>query len=54
MIKYFKAPDIEEQIKKISAKLEFPHDVTRIPCVRSKGSKSKYTLARCHTISRAV
>jgi predicted metallopeptidase len=54
MIKYSRAPEIEEQIREISEKLLLSHDVSRIPCVRSTGSKSRYILARCHTMSRAV
>jgi predicted metallopeptidase len=54
MIKYFKAPDINEQIKDITEKLGIKYDLSRIPCVRSRGSASRYILARCHTISRAV
>ena len=54
MIKYFRSHYIENQIKKISQKLNLPHDINKIPCIRSKGSKSKYIIARCHTISKAV
>lgn len=53
-MRYDKAPDVEALIKEISGKLGIKHDTSRIACVRSTGSKSKYTLARCHTISRAV
>ena len=31
-----------------------PHDISRVVCIRSVGSKSRRTLARCHSISRAV
>ena|SRR3989338_1441006 len=54
MIKYSKSPDIDGMIQDISRRLDIPHDLSRIACVRSTGSKSRYTLARCHTISRAV
>ncbi len=54
MIKYEKAPDIESSVRDISGRLDIRHDLTRIACIRSRGSKSRYVLARCHTISRAV
>ncbi len=53
-IKYYKAPEIDEMVKEISRKLNIDHDLSRVICIRSRGSKSKRTLARCHTISRAI
>ncbi|MCX8179414.1 MAG: putative metallopeptidase [Candidatus Aenigmarchaeota archaeon] len=41
-MKYEKAPDVEERLKKIVKKLNQTHvDVTRVVCIRSYGSKSK-------------
>lgn len=55
MIKYEKAIDLEIQIIKISEKLDLNHiDLSRVVCVRSYGSKSRRTLARCHTLSRIM
>lgn len=54
MIKYFKASDIESLVNEISKKLTIEHDLSRIFCIRSIGSKSRRTIARCHTISKAV
>jgi len=54
MIKYFPAPDIEKQIKEISEKLEMRHDIDRIKCIRSVGSQSRYTIARCHALPRIM
>jgi len=54
MIKYFPAPDIEAQAKQIAAKLQMHHDFSRVVFMRSNGSKSKYTLARCHALSRIM
>ena len=54
MIKYYKAPDIENLVREISDKLYIRHDLSRIACIKSAGSKSKHTLARCHTISKAI
>jgi len=54
-IKYEKAMDLETQIIKIARKLEMNHiDLSRVVCVRSYGSKSRRTLARCHTTSRIM
>ena len=53
-MKYCKAPEIESRMKDIFDKLDMQHDISRIVCIRSTGSKSRRTLARCHSISRAV
>ncbi len=54
MIKYYKAPDIEMTVREVFAKLGMDHDISRVACIRSRGSQSRRTLARCHTISKAV
>ena|SRR3989338_3971049 len=54
MIKYYKAEDIEGLVREISYKLDIPHDLSRVICIRSMGSKSRHTLARCHTMSKAI
>ena len=53
-IKYYKSPDIEAIVREISSRLNINHDLSRVACVRSTGSKSRHTLARCHTISKAI
>ena len=53
-MKYSKAPDIEIQVQEISGRLNMPHDISRVICIRSIGSKSGRTIARCHSVSRAV
>ena len=53
-MKYCKAPEIESRMKDVFDKLDMQHDISRIVCIRSTGSKSRRTLARCHSISRAV
>ena len=53
-IKYYKAPDIQNLVSEISKRLSIKHDLSRVVCIKSIGSKSKRTLARCHTISKAV
>jgi predicted metallopeptidase len=53
-MKYSKAPDIDGQVQEIACRLGMPHDISRVICIRSIGSKSRRTLARCHSLSRAV
>jgi predicted metallopeptidase len=53
-MKYEKAPDIEIKVQEISQILELPHDISRVLCIRSIGSKSMHTIARCHSVSKAV
>lgn len=54
MIKYERAADIEEKILAIADKLGMKHDFSRVICVRSRGSKSRRTLARCHALPRIM
>jgi len=53
-IKYFPAPEIEEKAKHIAAHAGMQRDFSRIHFIRSRGSKSRRTLARCHTVPRVV
>src|SRR3989338_6193791 len=54
-IKYFKAPDIEDEISNLVNKLNLNYiDLPRIVCIRSFGSKSRRTIARCHTTSKII
>jgi predicted metallopeptidase len=49
MIRYELAEDIRAEIKEIIYKLKMTHiDDARVACVRSRGSASRRTLARCH------
>ena len=41
-------------VREIVRRLKINHDLNRVVCIKSTGSKSRRTLARCHTISRAV
>jgi predicted metallopeptidase len=53
MIKYQHADDIREKIQELVQKLDFNHiDLEKLVCVRSEGSSSRYTIARCHALSR--
>lgn len=53
-IKYFPAPDIEERAKRIAEAGGIRRDFGRIHFVRSRGSISRRTLARCHTMPRII
>lgn len=53
-IKYQHAPDIQDRIQDIAGKLGIRHDFSRIVCVRSYGSQSRHTIARCHALSRVM
>ncbi|HDD72742.1 MAG TPA: metallopeptidase [Candidatus Aenigmarchaeota archaeon] len=53
MISYHYAPDIDKRIRDIIRKLGMKHiNPARVISIRSKGSKSRYVLARCHSLSR--
>lgn len=54
-MKYEYAPDLKERLVEIVKLLEMKHvNLERVECLRSKGSKSKYTIARCHTIGKLM
>jgi len=55
MIRYELDKDIGSKIKDIIHKLQITHvDGSRVACIRSKGSKSKRVIARCHGLSRIM
>lgn len=52
-IKYFRAPDIKKRVDEIADKLELFNVVPQfVYCVKSKGSKSKRTIARIHGLGK--
>ena len=53
-IKYFPAADIEERARSIAAATEIKRDFSRIHFVRSKGSASMRTVARCHGMPKVL
>jgi len=54
-MKYVDAPDLKERMIEIVKTLEMNHvDLDRVECLRSFGSKSKYTIARCHTLGKLM
>ncbi len=54
-IKYVDAPDLMERTVEIVNKLKMHHvDLNRVGCLRSTGSTSKRTIARCHTLGKVM
>ncbi len=53
-IKYELAQDIQERVNEIAVML-FPHvRVDSVVCLRSHGSSSRGTIARCHALGKAM
>ncbi|MCW1296578.1 MAG: putative metallopeptidase [Candidatus Parvarchaeota archaeon] len=53
MIKFQPADDIKEKAIKMIQKLDLSHiDTSRVIFMRSYGSKSRYTIARCYALPR--
>jgi predicted metallopeptidase len=54
-MEYLKAPDLDERIFDIVGKLKMEHVLLqRVVCIRSRGSKSRRTLARCHVLPKII
>ena len=54
-MKYDYAPDLKERLVNIVNRLQMNHvDINRVECLRSSGSSTKRTLARCHTIGKVM
>jgi predicted metallopeptidase len=54
-MRYEKAPDVDRHIAGLVAELGLAHvDLSRLACIRSYGSKSRYTLARCHALPKIL
>lgn len=52
-MKYFSAQNEETALKEIVSRLEMGHvDVSRIRCLRSKGTSARGVIARCHGLSK--
>jgi len=55
MIRYELARDLSERIRDILKMVEMSHvDASRVICMRSKGSRSRRTIARCHGLSKIM
>ena len=54
MIKYQRDISIDERLVDIVRRTRMDHvDLSRVIALRSFGTKSRYVIARCHTLSRA-
>ena len=54
-MKYALAPDLQKRMEEAVRLLGMKHvDVERVVCMRSFGSKTKRTLARCHALGKVM
>lgn len=54
-MRYDYAPDLKARLAEIVKTLEMSHiDLNRVECLRSFGSSTKRTIARCHTIGKVM
>ena len=54
-MRYENALDLKKRVNEMINLLNMHHiDINRIECLRSFGSSSKYTLARCHTLGKLM
>jgi len=52
---YRRAADLDERVFDIVQKLKMEHvQLPRVVCIRSRGSKSRRTLARCHVLPKII
>ena len=54
-MKYIEALDLQGRMSEIVRVVEMDHvDVSRVKCLRSFGSKSRGTIARCHALGKMM
>ena len=54
-MKYEEARDLKERLKEIVYILEMRHiNIERVECMRSYGSSTKRTIARCHALGKLM
>ena len=54
-MKYENAPDLKERLIDVVHTLKMDHiDLDRIECLRSFGSSTKRTIARCHALGKVM
>ena len=55
MIRYELARDVSERIEDIISRVKMTHiDSSRVTCLRSRGSRSRRVIARCHGLSKIM
>jgi predicted metallopeptidase len=53
-IRYEHAPDIDARVRHIVEVLGLGHIDCRVVCMRSYGSRARWTLARCHALAKIM
>jgi len=54
-MRYIDAPDLKRRMEEIVSFLDMEHvDLERVECLRSFGSSSKRTIARCHALGKMM
>lgn len=54
-MKYSDAPDLKERMNEIAKTLQLNHiNINRVECLRSSGSSTRRTLARCHALGKVM
>lgn len=53
-IRYEAAPDVARRVRSLIGSLGLPHDPGRVLCIRSRGSRARRILARCHALAGAM
>ena len=54
-MRYIDAPDLKKRTEEIVSILNMEHvDIQRVECMRSFGSSSKRTIARCHALGKMM
>ncbi|MEK6844446.1 MAG: putative metallopeptidase [Nanoarchaeota archaeon] len=54
-MKYIDAPDLKKRVEEIALTLDMDHIVLdRVECMRSLGSSSRRTIARCHALGKMM
>lgn len=54
-MRYEKADDIEARMRDIIVKLEMSHvELNSVACIRSSGTSSRRTIARCHALGKVM
>mgnify|MGYP001613730762 CR=1 FL=1 len=54
-MKYIDAPDLKKRVEEVAKTLDMEHlDLNRIECLRSFGSSSRRTIARCHALGKMM
>ncbi|MEK6893758.1 MAG: putative metallopeptidase [Nanoarchaeota archaeon] len=54
-MRYEDAPDLKKRMEEVVSILSLNHiNISRVECLRSRGSSSRRTIARCHTLGKLM